>query len=241
MSEELLDIFMHIPKTGGTTLNEIFKKQYKLNEIFDHDSFQKKMMKMDELTEVEKRNIKAITGHYFYGIHQEFSRPFNYFTMLRDPVERVISSFYFLKDYPGYEMVKDMTLEEFVVKGPEAPNLQTLLVCGNQEIPDIEKAKENLKTFSVVGVTELFNETLFCLKKEYAWGDIHYTRKNITKNRLAKEEVPSDIINLIKKYNSVDIELYNFAKKLLYKKLKSLTVDEQKQLEKFKLEQSTLN
>ncbi|MGM1034210.1 MAG: sulfotransferase family 2 domain-containing protein [Bacillota bacterium] len=127
MSESLLDIFMHIPKTGGTTLNELFKKQYKLNEIFDHDSFQKKMMKMDELTEVEKRNIKAIAGHYLYGIHQEFSRPFNYFTMLRDPVDRVISSYYFLKDYPGYEMVKDMTLEEFVVKGPESPNFTNII------------------------------------------------------------------------------------------------------------------
>ncbi|MGE7760009.1 sulfotransferase family 2 domain-containing protein [Peribacillus sp. NPDC097895] len=238
MSEYHLDIFMHIPKTGGMTLNEIFKKQYKLSEIYDHDSFQKKMMNMDELTEVEKRNIKAITGHYFYGIHQEFSRPFNYFTMLRDPVDRVISSYYFLRDYPGYEMVKDMTLEEFVVKGPEAPNLQTLMVCGSQEIPDIEIAKENLKTFSVVGVTELFNETLFCLKKEYAWGDIHYTRKNITKNRLAKDEVPSDLINLIKKYNALDIELYDLAKQLLNDKLQSLTEDEQNQLKKFNLEQS---
>ena len=241
MSEGLLDIFMHIPKTGGTTLNELFKKQYKLNEIFDHDSFQKKMMKLDELTDMEKRNIKAITGHYFYGIHQEFSRPFNYFTMLREPVDRVISSYYFLKDYPGYEMVKNMTLEEFVVKGPEAPNLQTLMVCGSQEKPDIEKAKENLKTFTVVGVTELFNETLFCLKKAYAWGDIHYTRKNITKNRLAKEEVPSPLKNLIRKYNALDMELYDYAKKLLYEKLQSLTAEEQRQLAKFKLEQSALN
>ncbi|MFA1710871.1 sulfotransferase family 2 domain-containing protein [Peribacillus frigoritolerans] len=241
MSEGLLDIFMHIPKTGGTTLNELFKKQYKLNEIFDHDSFQKKMMKLDELTDMEKRNIKAITGHYFYGIHQEFSRPFNYFTMLREPVDRVISSYYFLKDYPGYEMVKNMTLEEFVVKGPEAPNLQTLMVCGSQEKPDIEKAKENLKTFTVVGVTELFDETLFCLKKAYAWGDIHYTRKNITKNRLAKEEVPSPLKNLIRKYNALDMELYDYAKKLLYEKLQSLTVEEQRQLAKFKLEQSALN
>ncbi|MFE4811468.1 hypothetical protein ACFQ9Y_09920 [Peribacillus simplex] len=80
MSKGLLDIFMHILKTGGTTLNELFNKQYQLNEIFDHDSFQYKMMKMDQLKAGEKRNIKAVTGHYFYGIHQEFSRPFNYFS-----------------------------------------------------------------------------------------------------------------------------------------------------------------
>ncbi|MFE4811469.1 hypothetical protein ACFQ9Y_09925 [Peribacillus simplex] len=84
-------------------------------------------------------------------------------------------------------------------------------------------------------------KTFFCLKKEYAWGDIHYTRKNITKNRLAKEEVPSELINLIRKYIAMDLELYEYAKNLLYQKLQSLTIDEQKQLEKYKLEQSALN
>ncbi|MDM5453433.1 sulfotransferase family 2 domain-containing protein [Peribacillus simplex] len=241
MSEELLDIFMHVPKTGGTTLSEILRKQYEVNEIFDHDSYEYKIKKVDQLEEEEKKKIKAVAGHYYYGIHQHFSKPSNYFTMLRDPVDRVISLYFFLKNQPGYERVREMTLEEFVLRDPEAQNLQTMLVSGDPDYPDIKKAKENLKTFSVVGVTELFNETLFCLKKEYAWGDIHYIRKNITKNRLAKEEVPSDIINLIKKYNAMDMELYNLAKELLYKKLKSLTVDEQKQLEKFKLEQSALN
>ncbi|TDL92489.1 hypothetical protein E2R55_05510 [Vibrio vulnificus] len=241
MSEGLLDIFMHIPKTGGTTLSEIFRKQYKVNEIFDHDSYETKIKKVDQLSGEEKRKIKAVAGHYYYGIHLHFSKPSNYFTMLRDPVDRVISLYYFLKNYPGYERVRDMTLEEFVLKEPEAQNLQTIFACGNPENLDIGKAKENLKTFTVVGVTELFNETLFCLKKEYGWGDIHYTRKNITKNRLAKEEVPSDLINLIRKYNALDLELYDYAKKLLYKKLQSLTVEEQQQLAKFKLEQSALS
>ncbi|MFU1996326.1 hypothetical protein [Priestia megaterium] len=31
-----LIIFIHIPKIGGTTLNEIFKRSYAENEIYDH-------------------------------------------------------------------------------------------------------------------------------------------------------------------------------------------------------------
>lgn len=92
-----------------------------------------------------------------------------------------------------------MTLEEIVLKEPEAQNNQTIMVCGNPENPDITKAKENLKTLTVVGVTELFNKTLFCLKMNILGGDIHYTRKNITKNRMAIEEVPSPLKNLDQK------------------------------------------
>lgn len=35
MGKKLI-IFIHIPKTGGTTLNEIFKRSYAENEIYDH-------------------------------------------------------------------------------------------------------------------------------------------------------------------------------------------------------------
>lgn len=234
-----LNIFMHIPKTGGTTLNSIFRKQYRANEIFDHDSYEGKEIKIDELSVKEKEKIRAVTGHYFYGIHQSFSKPFNYFTMLRDPVDRVISSYFFLQNYPGYERVKNMTLEEFVLKEAEAQNLQTLMVSGQYENPNINYAMENLKTFTIVGVTELFNETLFLLKNAYGWENIHYSKENITKNRLAKEEIPSTVINIIKEYNALDIQLYNYAKQLCYEKLSRLTIDEKKQLEEFKNIQSS--
>ena len=241
MSENNLTIFMHIPKTGGTTLSKIFRELYNIDQIYDHDAFKGKVIKHENLTREEKEKLKAVAGHYFYGIHQFSTKEFDYFTMLRDPVDRVISSYYFLQNYPGYERVKDMTLEEFVMKEPEASNLQTMMVSGNPDIPDLEKAKENLKTFTVVGLTEFFNESLFLLKKAYGWNDIHYKKQNITKKRLKKEELPSTVINIIKTYNELDLELYDFSKQLMTKQLQTLTPDEQKQLEQFKKEQGLLS
>ncbi|WP_411738376.1 hypothetical protein [Peribacillus sp. S4] len=46
MSEGLLDISMHIPKTRGTTLSAIFRKQFKANEIFGQDSYEFKIKKL---------------------------------------------------------------------------------------------------------------------------------------------------------------------------------------------------
>jgi hypothetical protein len=229
-----LTIFLHIPKTGGTTLNEIFKKQFPPGELFDHNRFNGKIIKLELLTNEEKEKVKAFSGHIKFGIHRDFSLPFNYFTMLREPVDRVISSYYFLRDFKGYEHLKKMSLEEFVKSDPQANNLQTIMVSGMLENPDLSKAIQNLREFKVVGITERFDESLFLIKKVYGWNDIHYTKQNITKRRPSVKEVPDHVIELIKKYNDLDIELYKVANKLLEDRLKQLTAVEQSKLNEFK-------
>lgn len=241
MNKDELSIFLHIPKTGGTTLNTIFKQQYNADEFLDHGSFKDIVIDYDQLTKQEKSKLSGISGHFFYGIHERFTKPFTYFTLLRDPVDRVISLYYFLRNYPGYERLKNMTLEEYVIMEDEAHNEQTVLLCGLPVNPDVQKAKETLKTFTVVGTAELFNESLFLLKKEYGWSNIHYKKRNVTKDRPSKEELSSTVINLIEKYNEMDLEVYEFAKQLLQQKLQSLTEEEQKQLQTFKQEQRRLS
>ncbi|WP_445487020.1 sulfotransferase family 2 domain-containing protein [Niallia sp. 03133] len=233
MADKAVSVFIHIPKTGGTTLNEIFKRQYNSKKFHDHDSYNGEIKTLDELNEHEKNKILAVAGHHFYGDHEYFNKPFRYFTMLRNPVDRVISLYYFLQTFPGYERVKDMSLEEYILAEPEAQNNQTVLICGDFVNPDLDTAKERLKTFQIVGVTDMFDESLFFLKKEFNWKKVNYTKKNITKNRPLKEEISSDLINLIKEYNALDIELYYFAKQLLEEKINNLDSKEKVQLASF--------
>ncbi|MGP7815810.1 hypothetical protein [Niallia sp. 01092] len=44
---------------------------------------------------------------------------------------------------------------------------QTILLCGFPVNPNITVAKERLKSFDVVGITEMFDESLFLLQKQY--------------------------------------------------------------------------
>ncbi|MGF9947290.1 sulfotransferase family 2 domain-containing protein, partial [Priestia megaterium] len=149
---------------------------------------------------------------------------YTYFTMMRNPIERVISLYYFLKTYPGYyrENMENMSFEDYIDWDPQAKNGQIQQICGIHSQIGLEKAKENLKTFKVVGITEMFNESLLLLKDKLGWNDIAYKRKNVTKSRPLLQEVPTEIIKKIKKNNQLDIELYEFAKSDLIKQLSDL-------------------
>src|SRR5690606_21598773 len=153
----------------------------------------------------------------------------------RDPIDRVISSYYYLRNTPGFERIKRMTLEQFVLSEPQAHNLQTKMISGDiGKNPSIQKAMKHLQTISIVGVTERFNETLYLLQKEFGWIDTEYKKINITKRRPAVTDLDPSLIQLIKENNKLDIQLYEYSKKLLNKRLQALSAEERRELEIFK-------
>jgi len=86
-------IFVHLPKCAGSTLNRILLRQYKLSETYAlagrsvRDSF----LELKRLPEEKKGGIRLLYGHMHFGLHEHLPQPCVYFTLLRDPVERVIS------------------------------------------------------------------------------------------------------------------------------------------------------
>lgn len=53
-------IFVHIPKTGGTTFDQLIKRQYKPESLFLFNNVQESLAKFRQLSEAEKRKIKFI-------------------------------------------------------------------------------------------------------------------------------------------------------------------------------------
>ncbi|PLT35485.1 hypothetical protein CUU64_02430 [Bacillus sp. V5-8f] len=247
MNEKKVAIFLHIPKSAGSTLRSILKKNYDSQELRIGNR-EEMIESLKNLSKEEMEKIKCINGHVLFGIHDYLNeRPYNYYTMLRDPIEHVISEYYFIVRKPNnisYEKVKSMSFEEFVLSEEftgRTSNRQTFFISGGAK-DAIEIAKENLKNyFSIVGITEMFDESIYLFAKELGWEDYYYKKKNVTKSRPSREDFPAHLIEIIKKNNELDIELYNYGKQLLEEKIENLGNKKRGKMEQFIQKQDRIN
>ncbi len=71
---------------------------------------------------------------------------YTYFTMMRNPIERVISLYYFLKTYPGYyeKNMKNMSFEEYIDWDPQAKNGQIHQICGVKLSTEVSKKQKKI-------------------------------------------------------------------------------------------------
>lgn len=216
-------IFLHIPKTGGTTLQHIILEQYSIW----------RNCLLDVLTIEEQKKIELVKFHMLFGYHKKLpQKKFTYITLLRNPIERLISESYFFRRMNSspkigdlsalYEYVTDEKYNCFKLPYIATVNLQTRLIAGKVE-DDLETAKNNLKKyFSVVGITERYDESLYVMEKKLGWKINNYKKINVTPDRPTIEEIPKEVIEIIKTKNEKDIELYTFANKLLDEQLLQL-------------------
>ncbi|HEY8669959.1 MAG TPA: sulfotransferase family 2 domain-containing protein [Terriglobales bacterium] len=219
-------IFLHVPKTAGTTLNRLIEWEYDLFEMYSVDPvfFLWSAAHLRKLSKERLRKIRVFKGHMLFGIHKILPQPATYITVLRDPIERTLSAFYFMRSYklhPLYWKFKreNWTLEDFVRRLPRE-NVQCKIVAGavyedpcTEEI--FEKARHHLREhFSVVGLSERFEETLALLKLRFGWKLKSYTSFNVTRPRPKKHDLPQSTLELITEKNSFDVMFYDYASKL---------------------------
>jgi len=222
MDREAL-IFLHIPKTAGTTLNRIIEWQYSPFAIFTMDPHRIRATaeRFKRLSEERRRRFQVVRGHLFYGIHEFLPQGATYITLLRDPVARLLSSYYFVLRRPLNPLHRKLKTEKLSIEDclrlfPERNNTQCRFIAGitDSGISDerlLETAKENLNSFSVVGLCERFEESLVLIAERFGWNIPYYENHKVAKSR---PKIEPRLAELIREHNRLDVELYELGKKL---------------------------
>ena len=254
MSPNPIILYLHVPKTGGTTLRKVhIYNNYRTDDRYTAEAYRGKPRLHDgiyyfpdgfynsepdlSVPEIVRRalgrkGLRAVTGHFCFGIHRHVTGPSTYITLLRNPVDRIVSLYYHIRRWanpdPGLHdeiISQGVSLDEFVTRFPlrELYNDQTRRISGREPEEGrrarlaLNKAKVNLRQhFSVVGVTERFNETLILLRRSFGWtNDLRYYPKHVTRDRPSLDALPPSSVAAIMERNESDLELHRFAMELL--------------------------
>ncbi len=175
----------------------------------------------------ERAVIRAVTGHIEFGLHRLFTGPTRYVTMLRDPIDRIISQYHYMLRIPpeqrGLGTLDGVhSLEDYVTRSRQAPvfnNEMVRLLGGDIREPalpatrhTLERAKRNLERFVVVGLQERFDESLLLMRRALGWGWPAIRHLNVTGNRPQVETIDADTRDLIARRNDLDLELYEYGR-----------------------------
>jgi hypothetical protein len=243
-------IFLHLPRTGGTTLRDILSKQYSDKVTFENKTLLDTDQNFNAENKSEKRKHKLIKGHVYFGIHEHITQNCTYFSMMRNPIERVTSLYNYIKNrskHKDYEYIKNKSITHYIESKRNLfmDNGQTRLLAGRHtslEVPfrrinegHLEQAKENIKShFILVGLTERYDETLLLLQRMLQWKTPTYSIANAAKREKKTKQHAPKFRELIAEYNQLDLLLYDYVSALFDEQIKKypMVLEE---LEKFEL------
>lgn len=218
-------IFLHIPKTAGTTLNRLIEWEYPLLQIYSVDPvfFTWSSKHLHSLPPERLGRYRMFKGHMLFGLHKVLPQPATYITVLRDPIDRVLSAYYFMRGYKLHPLYwkfrrENWTLEDFIRRSPRT-DVQCKIIAGAEyEAPCTAEicaeAMNNIERhFSVVGLSERFEESLALMKLRFGWELGTYSSFNVTRSRPKKRDLPQSTLDLISEKNQYDLALYAAAVK----------------------------
>ena len=241
--ESRLLIFVHIPRTGGTTLARVLTRQYPARDtlrLYDSDFG----AELADLTPARIDRLRLVLGHFYFGAHNFIPKPCTYITFLRDPVERIISHFYYVRSSPAHyfhEQSRRLNLAAFVEYCSD--NDQTRQLAGRCGVPSartnptemLEVAKGNLaEHFVAVGITEDFDRSIVLMKRVLGWRHAFYVRENVSRDHPRRDELSREALDAIRGHNELDLDLYQYARERFREQIRGQGPSFERELQRFR-------
>lgn len=238
-----LCVVLHVPKTAGQSLLQTFDRSYEgrgllrlyPGRIVVPTRGKRTISDAWDTARVDRYVIehgsgetRCLFGHLAYlGVHAVLGAETSasYVTFLREPVQRFVSSYHYLKTRSKSSVGEAIAREGWSLDTfsaiPHTRNLQLRHLILGSPVADpaepemtrehLEEGKRRLRQFWFVGLTETFDEDA-----HYLYGKLGFQRfgaewVNATPG---KEMVSPALWQAIAERNALDIELYEYARDL---------------------------
>lgn len=237
-------VFLHISKTAGTSISRYLNFAIPGSTLYHRTAEE---FDRTEKSVLEKFDI--VQGHISSSHLQKLRDDRFVFTFLRDPVDRVMSIYYFLRErsHPHdatnpsspFVLAKQNDLMDFLrLKSPAVQvlvsNHQTYALGLDWRSRDrthnaivLRRAKVALNKMNFIGMTNRFNESVSLLFYELRLPDMAESFwENATQERRRPDHLSKEERRAIEDLNRLDMALYRYARRLYFIKLLRVVVME---------------
>jgi len=206
-------IFLHLPKTGGSSFLEVLKFAYGAEQVrhFERDECLELKSRGLKISEVIGPEVKVIHGHIRFTEIKDLykkQKP-KLITFLREPIARVVSNYYWwknsIKDKPAHPVYhrRNDSLSTYI-ESKITQNKMSYFLKGC-----------SLKDFAYIGFLHTFDEDVAEMERIFNWpaAPKYHEKKSGSFLSKPKEPLSEELLVKLRKLNKKDLALYQKALK----------------------------
>ncbi|MGO8678253.1 MAG: sulfotransferase family 2 domain-containing protein [Limisphaerales bacterium] len=201
-------IFLHIPKTAGTTFEFVLANSFGFRHC--HMGYTGRTVISQKDLDFARRffpGLRSVSGiNLIDPLSLSAPSPY-YITFLREPVARVFSHY----QDTVLRSNNRLSFEQMLLSDDVLQDLQVRLIAGGR---NLDKAKRCLDRFDFVGLTEKFDLSLHALNRLCPHKlNPNYKRKLTARDNSIRKSLQDDprIVEMTRERNKLDLDLYSFA------------------------------
>ena len=224
-------LFEHIPKTAGSTVNNILHRHY--HRVFAVESLRslQSIEGFQRRPEGQRARLQLVRGHGASLLRDTLDNPY-VFTFLRHPMERMLSQYNYIRsrsDHRSSEVSRRLSFDDYLDHAIEhgEDNLQTrflssLLTDALKQLATpvershLREATRQLASFDRVFFADSFDVALLHLKSDLGWKEWPcYVRQNVSSG-MSMEDLNVNTREKLVYTERFDMELYQWAREGLF-------------------------
>ena len=213
-------VSVHLPKTAGTSFMKSLEEHFGATLMKDYGdlpitmrAYERNHQALEQSiinSERDFANVQCIHGHFLPLKYLLFSvkYPTLFVTWMRNPVERVLSHYYFWKrtynpdNSPLLQrkmVEEDWSLERFCL-GPEVKNLYAQFLWG---FP--------MSYFDFIGITEFYQQDLTYFSQNILGVDLNEKIENVREEKDNRYDIGISLKKDLEKHHDIDLLIYKKA------------------------------